>query len=185
MVSSHRNEADDALVHNCSTTTEVTLFTNKLLTFFAPVCLFLIGCTHTPTVDIRAEADALRNIEGQWTAATKARDIDKIVSLTAPDIVVMDANAPLGVGHQALRKSVESWLADTLVSRTLSETVDAVEVSAFGDLAYTRGTDRFSHNTPKGIVEEVGKWVTIYKKVDGKWRAIVDIGNSDKPPSGQ
>jgi hypothetical protein len=30
-------------------------------------------------------------------------------------------------------------------------------------------------------VEEAEKWVTIYKKIDGKWKAILDIYNSDKP----
>jgi ketosteroid isomerase-like protein len=136
-------------------------------------------------VDIRAEADALRNAEAQWLAALKARDIDKMVSQYAPEAVGMYANEPICVGHQAVRKSCESWLADTVVSQTFSDVVDAVEVSASGDLAYSRGTNRFSYNTPKGIVEEVGKWVTIYKKIDGKWRVIVDIGNSDKPISGQ
>jgi uncharacterized protein (TIGR02246 family) len=161
------------------------MFTRRLLMLLASVCFFLIGCTRTPAVDTRAEADALRNIEVQWLAATKTRDIDKIVSLYAPDAVAMDANVPICVGHEAIRKLFESWLADTLVSKTLSDTVDAVEVSVSGDLAYTRGTSRYSRNTSKGLVDEMDKWVTIYKKIDGKWRAIVDIGNSDKPLSGQ
>ena len=139
----------------------------------------------TASVNTRAEADTLRNIEAQWEAAMKARDIDKLVSLDAPDIIIMDANVPMSVGHQALRKSLESVLADTAVSRTFSETVDAVEVSASGDLAYTRGTARYSQNTPKGLVDHSDKWVTIYKKIDGKWKAIVNIWNSDKPMEGQ
>jgi uncharacterized protein (TIGR02246 family) len=159
--------------------------TRWLLTFLACTCPFLIGRTQTPTVDTRAEADAIRSIEALWDAAEKARDIDKIVGLTAPDIVVMDANAPTSVGHQALRKSYESWFADTLHSSTYSQAVDAVEVSASGDLAYDRGTSRYSHNTPKGVVDEMEKWVTIYKKIDGKWKVIVNIYNSDKPLNGQ
>jgi ketosteroid isomerase-like protein len=111
------------------------MFTRLLFALLACACLFLIGCRQTPAVDTRAEADAIRSIEAQWDAAEKARDIDKIVSLTAPDIVVMDANAPTSVGHQALRKSYESWFADTLHSSTYSQAVDAVEVSASGDLA--------------------------------------------------
>jgi ketosteroid isomerase-like protein len=157
------------------------MFTRRLLMLLASVCFFLIGCTRTPAVDTRAEADALRNIEAQWAAAAKARDIDKIVGFYASDAVHMDPNVPVFVGHQAIHKALESWLADTLVSKTLSNTVDAVEVSASGDLAYTRGTSRYSRNTSKGLVDEMEKWVTIYKKIDGKWKAIVDIGNSDKP----
>lgn len=159
--------------------------TRWLLTLLACACLFPVGCTQTPRVDSHGEANALRNIEAQWLTAAKARDIDKIVSSYAPEAVAMDANAPISVGHQAIRKAFESWLADTLVSNTLSDAVDTVEVSASGDLAYTRGTLRYSHNTPKGPVDEMGKWATVYKKIDGKWRVIVDISNSDKPLSGQ
>jgi ketosteroid isomerase-like protein len=141
--------------------------------------------TKTASIDTRAEADTLRNIEAQWEAAINAKDIDKLVSLNAPDVVILDANFPMRVGHQALRKSFESMLADTTVVGTHSETVEAVEVSASGDLAYTRGTARQSRNTPKGLVEETSKWVTIYKKIDGEWKAIVNIWNSDKPLEGQ
>jgi ketosteroid isomerase-like protein len=154
-------------------------------TFLACACLFLVGCTRTPPVDTRAEADALRSMEAEWLAAAKAKDIDKIVSQYAPEAVTMDADAPICVGHQAIRKGYELWLADTLVSKTLWDAVDTVEISASGDIAYTRGTTRYSKNTPKGPVDEMGKWVTIYKKRDGKWKAIVDISNSDKPLSGQ
>ena len=157
------------------------MFTRFFLTLLACTCIFLIGCTQTPPVDTRAEADAIRNIAAQWAVATKARDIDKIVSLYSPDIVIMDANVPLSVGHKALNKTYESWLTDTLISKTLLDEIDAVEVSSSGDLAYARGTSRFRQNTPKGIVDEMNKWVSIYKKIDGKWRIIVDISNSDKP----
>ena len=157
------------------------MFNRLLLTLLACGCIFLIGCTQTPPVDTRAETDAIRAIEAQWAAAAKTRDIDKLVSSYAPEAVAMNANAPICAGHQAIRKAYESWLADTHVSKTFSNTVDAVEVSASGDLAYTRGTSRYSRNTQKGLVDEMGKWVTIYKKIDGKWKAILDIGNSDKP----
>jgi uncharacterized protein (TIGR02246 family) len=172
--------------HDRSTTKqEVTMSARWIFTLLACACIYLSGCTQTPPVDTRAEADALRSIEGQWVAAIKAKDIDKIVSLYAPEAVAMDPNAAISAGHQAIRKAYESWLADSLVSRTLSETVEAVEVSASGDLAYTRGTNRYSQNAPKGIVDYVGKWVSVYKKIDGKWRVIVDIGNSDTPLMGQ
>jgi hypothetical protein len=30
-------------------------------------------------------------------------------------------------------------------------------------------------------MEETDKWVTIYRKINGEWKAIVDIWNSDTP----
>ena len=161
------------------------MFARQLFTIFASVSLFLIGCTKAPSVDIQAEVAEIRKIDAQWDAANRARDIDKIVSLFAPDAVAMEANAPTYVGHQAIRKAVEFWLADTTVSNTFSSKVDAVEVAASGDLAYIRGTNRWSQNTSKGLVDYANKWLTIYKKIDGKWKVIVDIGNSNMPASGQ
>jgi ketosteroid isomerase-like protein len=159
--------------------------TKLVFTLLACACLFLIGCAQPPPVDTRADVDALRNIEAQWITLIKARDIDKMLSLAAPAVVLMGPNAPLSVGHQALREGFESWLSDTLVSKTFSSTTDTVEVAASGDLAYIRGTNRYSFNTSKGPVNGVDKWVTIYKKIDGKWKATVDIYNSDMPLSGQ
>jgi ketosteroid isomerase-like protein len=64
---------------------------------------------------------------------------------------------------------------------TYSGTIDAIEVSASGDLAYARGHDKISLRTSEGIVIEAGKWVDIYKKLDGEWKVVVSIGNIDKP----
>jgi uncharacterized protein (TIGR02246 family) len=147
-----------------------------VFTLLGCTSLFLVGCTQKPSVDIRSEAEALRSIEAQWTAANKARDMNTILSIVAPDIAFMYADSPSGVGLEAFRKSTETWLADTAVSRTYSCTVEAVEVAASGELAYTRGTNWYSHSTPKGLVAKSDKWVTVYRKIDGKWRAIVDIG---------
>jgi uncharacterized protein (TIGR02246 family) len=155
--------------------------TRKHWALLASVCFFLAGCTRTPTIDTRADLEAIREIEAQWTAAVKARDVDKLLGFFASDAVTMDANAPITVGYEAIRVPIESWLADEAVSRTFVSTLDAIEVSACGDLAYTRGTHRFSLTTPTGLAEQVGKWVTVYKKIDGEWKVIVDIFNSDKP----
>jgi uncharacterized protein (TIGR02246 family) len=159
--------------------------TGRLSTLLSCVCLVLIGCTRAPLVDVRAEADAIRSIDAQWTAAIKARDIDKLVSLYASEAVAIAPDAKMQVGHQAIRESLQSWLADTVESGTFSDTIDAVEVAASGDLAYARGSGRFSQNTPKGPVEFSEKWVTVYRKIDGSWMIIVDIINNDKPVRGQ
>lgn len=157
----------------------------KIVVFFC-ACIILIGCTRTPKVDTLAEANAIRNIEAQWGAAFQAKDIDKIISIFASDAVSMGANIPISVGIEAIRKATETGFSDTtFLFKTYSNKVDAVEISASGDLAYDRGTDRIIRNTPNGSVEVVGKWIDIYKKIDGEWKCIVAIWNSDKPLQGE
>jgi len=34
---------------------------------------------------------------------------------------------------------------------------------------------------PKETVESVGKWIDIWKEINGEWKCIVNISNSDKP----
>ena len=94
----------------------------------------------------------------------------------------MGANKPISVGLEAIRKSEESFFSDTnYLYKTYSTTFDSIEVSASGDLAYVRGSDRVGLNTPKGPVTEVRKWVDIWKKVDGNWKVVASIWNNDKP----
>mgnify|MGYP002352002222 FL=1 len=143
----------------------------------------LTACNRTPVIDIQAEAEVIKNIEEQWTAAIVAKDIDKIMDIFAPEAVIMNANVPACSGFQAIRESQESWFADTtILHESFKSAIDTIEVSASGDLAYVRGNSLLSISTPGGIVEETDKWITIYRKINGEWKAIVDIWNSDMPP---
>jgi uncharacterized protein (TIGR02246 family) len=148
--------------------------------FFA--CSILTGCNRSPVVDVRTEAKAINKIEDEWTAAIKTGDIERILGIFAQEAVAMNANTPACVGIQAIRKYLESWFANTtILHETFKSGVEAIEVSASGDLAYVRGNSQISIRTPDGVVEETDKWITIYRKVNGEWKAIVDIWNSDMP----
>lgn len=150
------------------------------------LCLGLLGCTSTPKVDIQAETDAIRNLEDQWTVALQTGDAEKIVSYFAPEAVSMRPNQPILVGLDAIRNRTVSMFADTtLLFNTYTGTIDIIEVSASGDLAYARGHDEITTKTKDGLIKDNGKWVDIWKKIDGQWKVTVSIGNSDLPATGQ
>jgi uncharacterized protein (TIGR02246 family) len=158
----------------------------KKFTVFFCTCIILIGCTSTPKVDILAEAEAIRSLEDQWSAAIVAKDLDKSLSSIASDAVMMDSNVPIYTGIEAIRKATEVWYADTtLLFNTYTYGIDIIEVSASGDLAYVRGHSQASYNTPDGIKEGKSKWVDIWKKSDEGWKCILNIGNTDNPKQGQ
>src|SRR4030042_5396005 len=149
-------------------------------------CIILIGCNSTPKVDTVAEAEAIRNIENQWTVALQNKDIDKVMSLYSPEGVVMKPNNSIYVGLQSIRKQVESDFADTtMLWNTTSTTIDIIEMSASGEIAYARGINRGKMKTLTGIVENSDKWIDIYKKIDGEWKCIVSIWNTDNPLEGK
>jgi ketosteroid isomerase-like protein len=154
----------------------------KHVVIFIYAYIVLTGCNRSPAVDIRNEAEAINKIEDQWTVAIKAKDNDKILSFFAPGAVVMNSNTPVCIGLQAIRKSQESWFSDTIIfHNTFASTIDTIEISDSGDLAYVRGTYLLNTGTSDNPVEDVGKWITIYRKTNREWKAIVDISNSDLP----
>ena len=158
----------------------------KKIFYLTLVAVIIITACQPKTKTASNNADAIRNIEDQWAAANKAKDINKAVSFFASDAVVMEPNMPISVGIEAIRKSQESWFSDTTVLyNTFTATIDTIEVSASGDLGYARGTMHYSLKTPNGPVEYVDKFIDIYKKIDGEWKCTVGIWNSDKPLEGQ
>lgn len=150
-------------------------------TFFC-TCIILAGCTSSPKVNTIAEAEAIRNLEIQWTAANQTKDIAKVMTYFSPESMQMAPGKEVITGLQSIQEDFEMSFADTtLLWDTFSWTNDKVEVSASGDLAYVTGTNLIKAKTPDGIVEYAGKGVDIWKKIDGEWKCVVGIWNNDKP----
>jgi ketosteroid isomerase-like protein len=149
-------------------------------------CIALIGCNTAPKVDIQTEKNAIQNNEDQWTVALQTKDIEKIVGFYATEAVSMRSNQPIFIGLNAIRNGIESMLADTtLLFNTYAGKVDAIEVSVAGDMAYSYGHDELMVKTKDGLVKDEGKWIDVWKKLDGQWKVVVSSGNSNKPLTGQ
>jgi uncharacterized protein (TIGR02246 family) len=150
------------------------------------LCISLIGCTSAPKVDIQAEADAIRNMEDQWNIALQNSEPEKIIGYYANDAVIMSSNKPIIIGLEAIRNMIDTMFADTTVLfKTFTGTVDFIEVSSAGDLAYARGHQEITIKTKDGNIQDKGKWVDVWKKIDGQWKVTVSVGNSDMPAAGQ
>jgi ketosteroid isomerase-like protein len=158
----------------------------NLIFVMLTLILLVIPACQTNKVDTLAEADKIRNLEHQWTAAIQSKDIDKNLSFFATEAVAMDPNFPIYVGLPAIRTGFETWFSDTTILFKLSlDIIDTIEVSASGDLAYVRGSSRHIQNMQSGLSESSAKWIDIWKKFDGNWKVIVNISNSDKPLLGE
>ena len=147
---------------------------------FFCTCILLAGCTSSPKVNTVAEAEIIRNLEIQWTAANQTKDIAKVMTYFSPESMQMAPGKEIITGLQSIQEDFEKAFADTtLLWDTFSWTTDKVEVSASGDLAYVSGTNLIKAKTPNGIVEYGGKGVDIWKKIDGNWKCVVGIWNND------
>ena len=145
--------------------------------------IILAACQPKPApVDLKAEAEAIRILEEQWTAANLAKNFEKVQGLLSPEFLMMPPNESICSGLENVRKITESMFADsTVMWESYKFTCDKIEVAASGDLAYVYGIQTLTVKTPMGPYEDVGKGVDIWKKENGEWKAVLSIWNSDTP----
>jgi uncharacterized protein (TIGR02246 family) len=153
----------------------------KIVVFLSSFAV-LLGCSRAPNVNVKAEEDAIRKLEADWTVINQKRDIAKVMEMYAPDAIIMAPGQKVASGLETIRKQFESMFADTnMLWDTFSWTSEKVEVSTSGDLAYIKGSNTLKMKTTKGVIEESDKGVDIWRKIDGKWKAVLTIWNGDEP----
>ena len=136
------------------------------------------GTAHGQT-SAEAEVEVIRGLSRQWAEADSMRDVARAVMFYAPEAVEMASNTPIVKGRDAIQRWYESWLLDP--KNRIEFATEAIEVAGAGDLAYERGTYRFFTKTESGEDEDVGKYLTVWRKIDGQWKVLADMANSDRP----
>ena len=130
-------------------------------------------------VRLEAEREAVAAADRAFNAATSERGAEGWVEYFAEDgyMVIEGGIVP---GPDSIRAVMTPFFADT----NLSLTWDPVEadVSAAGDLGYTRGRFLRQRRLDDGrVVSARGTYVTIWKREDGAWKVALDIGTPDGP----
>lgn len=134
----------------------------------------------TPAVDLEAEAQAVRDVSQQWYEYVANRDIESLVNLFADDAVFFDQGEESKEGLAAIRADIEnSWAENP--DFTVSWSTLSVDVASSGDLAWERGAWNYDPDGAGEADETTGEYVTVYRKVDGAWKAVADIGVSTEP----
>src|SRR5271165_4107771 len=111
--------------------------------------------------------------------AAGRKDYAVIGRLYAAGAKFMPAHAPLAVGPVA---ATEIWRAMlSLPNMVLSWTPATIDASAAGDLAYVAGSYALAFDSEAGRREDRGKYVAVWQKIDGAWKMVADISNSDLP----
>jgi uncharacterized protein (TIGR02246 family) len=136
-----------------------------------------------PAVDAAAAREAIAAKDKAWSDAAIAGDAAAITSQYASDAVVLPPNAPRVEGTQAIQEEFARMVESPISSMTLDS--DIITVAAAGDYAYTVGSYTMSGTGPDGSEwSDEGKYTAVWKNVDGDWKIVSDIWNSDNPPAG-
>ena len=144
--------------------------------------MLVAGCAQAPAapaVDVKAEEQAIRQLDDQWNAAIARKDVEANVAFYAADGVVMWPDAPAGRGTAAIRSAwTEMFKASNL---KLVLTPEEIHISPAGDLATDMGKVVAEMDTPQGHAREDAKYLVVWKKVNGAWRVQYDMFNANAP----
>ena len=132
--------------------------------------------------DTGANEAAIRGEVDRWMQLIKAKDAAAIAGLYAEDGAVMPPNAPIGKGRAAIQQTWASLIA--MPGFDLAIIPEEIVVSASGDMALDRGAYRLAVSPDGTPQTDTGKYVVVWRKIDGKWKAAADIFNSDLPAGG-
>jgi uncharacterized protein (TIGR02246 family) len=123
----------------------------------------------------RAEV-AVRKISQDWALACNTKHLDDLVSLYAPDAIVMRPNVPPIRGMAAIREFFFAVLDAGLGEVEL----ESLRVDIMGDVAYEAGRCKMLVPSTTGKRrEERGKYLIISNKQEGEWKAVADCWSTD------
>ncbi|HXZ43167.1 MAG TPA: DUF4440 domain-containing protein [Terriglobales bacterium] len=126
------------------------------------------------------DEDAIREIikvRDSWTAAVKAKDVERLMSLLADDIVMMHPNRPAVIGLAANRAD----LLGAFEKFQIDQTVVSDEIVIAGEWAFDRSRATTTLAAAGGAAVTVhSKAITILcRQADGSWKIARVIGNPD------
>jgi uncharacterized protein (TIGR02246 family) len=146
----------------------------------AATLALLAACAPPPEApDLAAEEQTIRDLDRRFVEAVGSIDTMSIANVYAADGYFMPPNAPRIDGRDAIRSAWAGMLQGSNFSLTLRPTEIVVAQSA--DIAYDIGTYSLGMDGPEGRIEDEGKYVVVWKKVNGEWKIVADIINSSKP----
>ena len=123
----------------------------------------------------------LRDLDGQWSKAAAAKDLEQTVAYYSDDAVVLPPNAASAMTKEAIRNTWKDLLASPGLVITWKPT--RVELAKSGDMAWLSGTYELTMNDAAGSpINDHGKYLEVWEKQpDGNWKCRADMWNSDLP----
>jgi len=138
----------------------------------------LLACTSSVVAQSKDEK-AIRSLDVAWSQAAQSKDLDKTLSYYAEDASVLPFNAPIATGKDAIRETWQHLMSLPGFSLTFGPT--KIDVAKAGDMAYEIGAFELKANDAQGNPSvTLGKYVVVWKKLQGQWKVEADIFNTDK-----
>lgn len=152
----------------------------KKLMFLGLLFLGLTAFAQEKKSDTKADEQAIRDISKKWLEMQKKNDVAGISVLFADDGTSYSTNMDPAVGPAAIKKAYTD-MQQKNPKREVDWSTERVDVAASGDLAVEYGKYHNKNMGPNGTDSDEGKYITVYKKINGAWKVFADVGSSTKP----
>ncbi|MGM0408357.1 MAG: YybH family protein [Bacteroidota bacterium] len=142
------------------------------------VLFLLAGTSYQESFDIEAEKKVIRDMVATAFKAEQQKDMNTLLNYYSEDVIVQLPNMPRIQGREALKKFYYEFFK-ILVS--IEGGSIEVRISEDGDMAWDYGWNRSVVNGHDGPIEDKGKYLSIYKKINEEWKCVAISSSSDKP----
>lgn len=156
----------------------------KAASLFAVAVALAASSAASSAADPPAEVAAVLAVDQAWLKAYNSGDIDALAALYDERAVLLPPGAPAVSGRAAIHvffaQDVAAMSKDGLAF-SLGPRPDG---GASGDLGWTSGT--YAVKDKSGRVVDTGKYLSVFRRKNGKWLYVRDTWNSDaaaEPPA--
>jgi len=154
----------------------------QLLVTVLLTTIIFSSCSH----DVSKELAAVQSRSKAVTAAEEAQNIPEIMKYWAKDAIVQPAGMPQIQGTESIIKLYHQIFDDTAMKLKsfTSSSINSpnITVAESGDVAFDYGTNKFVWSTANGDMLDMGKYLIVWKKINGEWYVSAISFTSDAQP---
>ena len=151
---------------------------NLFLTLSAIILLAITSCQES--IDIESEKQAIRDMVKTAFEVENQKDVDAIMELGyfAEDVIAQGPNMPQINGLEAIRNFYTEFFK---ILDSIEGGSTEIIISEAGDMAWDYGWNRAVYKGPDGPIKDEGKYLEVWKKINGEWKVVAISFSSDKP----
>jgi uncharacterized protein (TIGR02246 family) len=128
-------------------------------------------------VNIEAEKIEIERLVKRLEDAENRKDLDAMFEDMTEDSILQKNGTPQIQGLDAWREDYEEFFKSSFTSTSITPL--GIEISVSGDMAWDYGAFVSEFEGSDGRTKVQGKYLGVYKKVDGKWKgAAVGISGN-------
>ncbi|MGH8249706.1 MAG: YybH family protein [Steroidobacteraceae bacterium] len=143
----------------------------RTATILLPLVLLIPACSG------RAVPEAFpQDVADAWQERYRAQDAAGVAALYTEDAQLLPPDAPVVEG----RVAIQEFIARNFRPGGAPIEIATVETQVFEDYAHRQGSFRLGE--PGNESSATGKFLELWKKVDGRWLIHREIWNANAPP---